>query len=275
MMRELALAVGKRPPWILPVPVLTPGLSSYWLGLTTAVPANVARALIGGLRHDFHADDHRIRQLVPQHLLDVREAIDAAFAAERESAVAARWTEGNFAMRGFDHDAAYYAKRASGSALADAPAERVWQQLTAIGGKNRYYYANLLWSLREFMDWCVGGPGFIRGRRHPTELRLGDSLDYWTVVGIEPLQRLTLYLGMKAPGAGVLEFELTTLPDGKTRIEATAYWHPHGVWGLTYWYALMPAHLFVFRGLTAAIARRAERSNQTPAPVCPEISSDS
>jgi len=260
MMREMADVVGKRPPFILPVPVLTPRLSSYWLGLTTAVPANIARALIGGLKQDFSADDAALRELVPQNLLNVRESIDAAIATERRGEVAVRWTEGNFAMRGFRHDVAYYAKRAGGSAVASADVGAVWEQVTGIGGKNRYYYMNFLWTLREIMDWCVGGPGLTRGRRHPTELRLGDAVDYWTVVGIEPQRRLTLSFGMRAPGAGVLEFEIESLEDGTTRVTETAYWHPRGVWGLLYWYALVPAHLFIFRGMTGAIARRAERA---------------
>jgi hypothetical protein len=195
---------------------------------------------------------------VPQTLLTPREAIDAALAIERERNVAVRWTEGNFAIRGFRHDVAYYAKRASGSAVAAADTAAVWRQLTAIGGDNRYYYMNALWTLREVMDWCVAGPGLTRGRRHPTDLRLGDAIDYWTVIGIEPERRLTLNFGMRAPGAGVLEFELEAIGEAQTRITATAYWHPRGAWGLAYWYSLVPAHLFIFKGMTSAIARRAE-----------------
>lgn len=257
MMRQLALSAGKKPPRIVPVPVLTPGLSSYWLGLVTAVPANIAKALIGGLRHDFSADDAALRALVPQQLLNVREAIDAALADEREHRVEARWTEGDFAMRGFSHDVAFYAKRASGTAVAAASPSAVWKQVTGIGGENRYYYMNALWWLRELMDWCVAGPGFTRGRRDPETVRVGDAIDYWTVIAMEPERRLTLHFGMKAPGSGVLEFELRPLGEQKTQVTVTAYWHPRGVWGLAYWYALVPAHLFLFRGFTAAIARRA------------------
>jgi uncharacterized protein YbjT (DUF2867 family) len=264
MMRQVAAAVGKRAPIIVPVPVLTPGLSAYWLGLTTAVPARIARALIGGLKHDFSADDSALRRLIPQHLLGVREAIDAAFASERSQAVAARWAEGAFAMRGFSHEAAYYAKQTGGSAVAEASPAAVWRQVTAIGGSNRYYHMNALWLIRECMDWCVGGPGLTRGRRHTTEVRLGDVIDYWTVVGVEAGRRLTLHFGMRAPGSGILEFELEPLEGGaRTRVTATAYWHPEGAWGLAYWYALAPAHLFIFRDLTRAIARRAELSEST------------
>ena len=258
MMRWVAEVAGQRPPRIIPVPVLTPRLSSYWLGLTTAVPAPVARALIGGLRHDFTADDAVLKRLVPQRLLSVREAIAEAFAAERGHAVAAGWNEGAFARRGFRHDTAFHAKKASGSAVAAASPEDLWRHVTRIGGRNRYYFMNILWSLRELIDWCLGGPGFTRGRRDPDDLRLGDTIDYWTVIAIRPAEHLALHFGLKAPGSGILEFDLEPAAEGMTRIVITAYWHPRGVWGLAYWYLMVPAHLFLFRGWTRAIARRAE-----------------
>lgn len=258
MMKLVAELAGKRQPLIIPVPVLSPGLSSYWLGLVTAVPPDIAKALIGGLKHDFTADDEPLRALVPQRLLSVREAIAAAFTAEQSHRTRARWTEGAFDLRGFRHDVAFYAKKASGKAVAEASAAAVWKQVTGIGGRNRYYYMNVLWAVREFMDWCVGGSGLSRGRRDPDDLRLGDVLDYWTVIGLEPERHLTLHFGMKAPGSGILEFDLQPLDNGRTEVEVTAYWHPRGVWGLLYWYTLVPAHLFLFRGWTKAIARRAE-----------------
>lgn len=259
MMRRFGEAVGKRPR-ILRVPVLTPRLSSYWLGLVTTVPANIARALIGGLKHDIPARDEALRRLVPQRLLDFGESVDAALRAERENTVAARWTDGVMMFRGFRQDHAFYGKRAGGSAVTTASPEALWRIVCSIGGANRYFYMNFLWWIREAMDWLVGGAGFTRGRRHPTDLRLGDTIDYWTVIGIEPQRRLTLDFGLKAPGSGVLEFELEPLPDGTTRLTETAYWHPRGIWGLAYWWVLVPAHLFIFRGMTAAMARRAERA---------------
>jgi uncharacterized protein YbjT (DUF2867 family) len=260
MMRRFGEVIGRRAR-ILRVPVLSPRLSSYWLGLVTAVPASIARALVGGLKHDIPADDRALRDLVPQRLLPFREAVEAALEAERRHAVAARWTEGVFMFRAGRHDYAYYAKKASGSAEASAPAAAVWKVVTSLGGKNRYFYLNFLWTLRELADWLVGGPGFTRGRRDPDNLRLGDSIDYWTVIGIEPERRLTLSFSMKAPGSGILEFEIEPLPDGRTRLTETAYWHPQGVWGLLYWYALVPFHLFIFKGMTRAIAARAEASD--------------
>lgn len=259
MMNILADAAGKRRPWIIPVPVLTPGLSALWLRFITAVPTNVARALIEGLRHDFEADDARLRRLVPQHRLGFREAVDAAFALERGGGPITRWTEGAFAVRDERIDYAYYAKRASGACETQATPAAVWRVVAAIGGDNRYYYLNSLWSIREWMDAAIGGPGLKRGRRHPEEVSAGDRIDHWKVLGAEPERRLSLAFGMRAPGAGVMELELTPLDDGGTRLTATAYWHPAGVWGLLYWYSLEPIHRFVFKGLTREICRRAER----------------
>lgn len=261
MMVLMAETAGKRPPVIIPVPILSPGLSSYWLGLVTAVPPDIARALIGGLKHDFYADDARLRELIPQRLLTVREAIAAAFSAERSHQMLARWTEGAFDLRGFRHDTAFYAKKAGGSAEGKVSPGALWAQVIRIGGRNRYYYMNWLWWVREFMDWCVGGAGFSRGRRDPDDLRLGDVVDYWTVIGMEPERHLTLHFGMKAPGSGILEFVLRPLTHGHTEITITAYWHPRGVWGLLYWYTLVPAHLFIFRGWTRAIVRRAQAAS--------------
>ena len=259
MMRILAEVGGKRPPLIIPVPVLTPRLSALWLRLITAVPTNIARALIEGLKHDFSADDAELRRLVPQRLLDFRESVQTVFTAERESPVVARWIEGAFAVRKQRIDYAYYAKRAGGSAETRASPAEVWAVVSAIGGENGYYYLNGLWQLRELLDWIAGGPGRTHGRRHPTELRVGDRIDSWKVLGLEPERRLSLAFGMKAPGAGLLEFELTPLDSVGTRLSVTAYWHPAGVWGILYWYAFEPMHKLIFSGTAREICRRAEQ----------------
>ncbi len=261
MMRILAEEAGHRPPTVIPVPLLTPKLSSYWLRLVTAVPTPIARALIDGLREDYRADDSEIRRLVPQELHDFRSAVRDVFRAERERDVAARWTEGAFMFRNYRLDYSYYAKKAQGSTVTTASPEAVWPIVTAIGGENRYYYANALWKIRETLDWLVGGPGRNYGRRDPAELRVGDMIDSWRVIGLEPERRLTLWFGMRAPGSGVLEIELTPQAEGGTEITVANHWHPAGVWGLLYWYALAPAHSLVFSGLARSIARRAEASS--------------
>lgn len=244
--------------WLLRLPILTPRLSSYWLKLITAVPANIARALIDGLEHDVIANDKEIRKLIPLELKDFKHSVTAALEAEQNNDVCAHWAEGSIVCRNFHPEYAYYAKRAGGEVTTRASATSLWQQVMAFGGDEGYYYAESLWFLRRLINWFAGGPSFSRKRRHPTKLRVGDVIDAWRVIAIEPETRLTLLMEMRGPGSGVLEFEIRD--EGEHRkLSATAYWHPAGPAGLLYWYALLPVHAFLFRGLTAAIAKRAEK----------------
>ena len=263
MMRVMADVSGRRPPWIIPVPVLTPKLSSYWLRLVTSVPTPVARALIEGLKHDFSADSKPLQDLIPGPLMDFRQSVEAAFAAEQDHQLLSRWTEGAFAMRDHRREHAFYAKRAGASARTAASEQALWQVITGIGGRNRYFAYDWLWRIREVLDWLVGGPGLSYGRRHPTELRLGDRVDSWTVTALEPGRCLTLQLGMKVPGAGVLEFVIDPDEDG-CRLSITAYWHPAGVWGLLYWYVLVPAHGILFRAMVKQVVKQAEELDRSP-----------
>jgi uncharacterized protein YbjT (DUF2867 family)/uncharacterized protein YndB with AHSA1/START domain len=269
LLRQYAGHVGKRP-WIIAVPVLTPRLSSYWLRLITAVPTSTARALIDGLKLHIEADDSAIRALVPQRLLSYREAVVAAFDTERRDAIAARWTEGALMYRDYNPNYAYYAKRDSAVYVAEASPDTVWRQVTSIGGDNRYFVADFLWTVREIVDWALGGPGRNRGRRHPTEVRVGDTIDSWRVIGVEAPRRLSLAFGMKAPGSAVLEFEVTPIDETYTRITLTAYWHPAGVWGILYWYAFSPSHFVIFSGMVRAIAKRAEKAESSKPPAIAE-----
>lgn len=265
MMIILAEEAGKRRPVIIPVPVLSPKLSSYWLKFITSVPASIAQALIGGLKHDFSASNETLSELIPQRLLGFRESVRAAFTAEQQSQIESRWVEGAFAMRQHRIDYSFYAKQASGSAVTSASPASLWKVVSAIGGNNRYYYLNGLWTIREMMDWLAGGPGLHRGRRDPQHLRVGDRVDSWEVIGMDPERRLSLSFGMRAPGAGVLEFDIKPISQKETSITATAYWHPAGFLGLAYWFSLEPAHKIIFRGLTQEICRRAEALEQPTA----------
>ena len=256
IMRRYGTLVGKRPR-IIPVPVLTPRLSSYWLRLVTSVPTNVARALIDGLSQDVIADDERLAKLIPQTLLSFDDAAREALEADRQHAVPARWVEGSIACRSFRPEYGFYAKQVGDSAVTRASAADLWAAVCRFGNEGDFFYANGLWWLRRAVDWLVGGPSFRRRRRHPAELRVGDVVDAWRVIAIEPGRRLTLLMEMKAPGSGVLEFTIDD--DSERRIDMRAFWHPAGVFGLLYWYTLLPAHAFLFRGTTREIARRATR----------------
>jgi uncharacterized protein YbjT (DUF2867 family) len=257
IMRCYGRLVGRKPR-ILALPVLTPQLSSYWLRFVTSVPTNVARALVEGLEHDFVARDADLRAMVPRRLMGLEEAVRAAIRADREHTAVARWVEGAIACRNYHPEYGFYAMRASGTAQGAASADEVFRVICTIGDGGDYFYANWLWWLRRALDWLAGGPSFRRGRRHPSELRVGDVVDSWRVIALEPGRRLTLLMEMKAPGAGVQELVVKPNADGSgSSVTATAYWHPAGVAGLAYWYALVPAHLFIFRGLTRAVMRRA------------------
>ena len=258
MIRGFANVVG-RTVTIIPLPVLTPRISSYWLDLVTAVPANVARPLIEGLRHDLLAEDDAIRALIPVKLHSYQEAIEQALADERAGAVPARWQEGALVFRAGRPDISFYSRSAGGSAPCHATVADAWQVIASVGGKNGWPAYEQLWRLRAALDRMVGGVGFRRGRRSPTDVNVGDTIDWWRVVAIEPGRRLTLLAEMRLPGAAVLELEaLPGTSDSTSRIAATAYFHPAGLRGLLYWIALSPVHGRIFGRLAQALARRAE-----------------
>lgn len=257
-MRIIAEVGGIKPRKILRIPFLTERMAAVFLPLVSAVPSSIAGALIEGMRQNFTADDSRIRELVPQRLLNYREATEAVYEEERNQPVYTRWVDGGFIFRGMHHHSAYYGKQATGNYWTKAGPESVWKIMTRIGGDNRYFYLNILWTIREWIDWLVGGRGRTRFRRDPEVIELGDAIDSWEVIAMEPGERFTLRFGMKAPGDGVLEF--AAVPEGEgTRIHATATWHPAGIWGLLYWHAMYLPHLVLFNGLTRKIGERAER----------------
>lgn len=273
LLRQFGDVVG-REVRIVPLPVLTPRLSSYWLDLVTAVPASVARPLIDGLKHDLIAEHpEELRDLVPITQRGYREAVRDALLAEETSALTIRWTEGGFRYRRQRHDVSWFDKSVRVAVEAQRSADEVWADISSIGGERGWYFGTWLWKLRGAIDRLLGGVGMRRGRRHPTELRVDDPLDFWRVAAVEPGSSLTLVAEMKLPGSAVLE--LSVEPDGDRSIaQLQAHFHPAGVWGLTYWYALWPIHMVMFRRLAEALANgpkrpagedRARRAKRRPA----------
>ena len=255
IMRRYAALVGRHP-LIIPVPVLTPRLSSRWLRLVTSVPTSIARALIDGLSQDVIADDRPIARLLPQQLLNFDEAASEAMHADRLHDLPARWVEGAITHGNFKPRYGFYAKQEVGYATGSASRDAIWQTVCEFGNNGDFFFGRPLWWLRRFMDWIVGGPSFRRRRRHPENLRVGDVIDSWRVIAVEPGKRLALLMEMKAPGSGVLEF--TIHDDGDAhKVEMHVYWHPAGVWGLLYWYVTLPAHAMLFTYTPREIVRRA------------------
>lgn len=240
---------------IIPLAILTPKLASYWFKIITSVPTNIAKALVGGLQYDLNADGTSLQALIPQPLLSFEQAVEKTLKQEIDIIDSDIW--------GFDSDAlarwkpgyGYYPKQAGYTLKTDVSAEALWKQIQLIGTDEGYFFANILWRIREWMDYVVGGDALQRYRSHPEKLALGDRIDSWKVIAIKENESLSLLLGMKAPGLGRLEFNIEDKGDHRV-FDIRAWWHPAGFSGLLYWFAMMPPHLFIFEGMAKAIAKK-------------------
>jgi hypothetical protein len=268
IMREMAAALQLRRRLIVPVPVLTPRLSSLWIHLVTPLHASIARPLAEGLRNPVVCRSDEARRLMPHECLTIRQAMDAALAKVHAGNVETAWSDAGV-MPG---DPSW----AGGTEFVDrnetttaAPQPAVWSAVCALGGEHGYYAVDWLWRLRGIMDRLTGGPGLRRGRRSTGELRVGDALDFWRVTAIEPPRRLVLTAEMKLPGIATLSFDVSPAPSGgaATHLVMTARFRPRGLLGIAYWYAVLPLHGIVFRGMLAGLVRAAEATGQTPAAV--------
>jgi uncharacterized protein YbjT (DUF2867 family) len=247
--------------WIIPVPVLTPGLSSYWIHLVTPVPAYIARPLTEGLRNPVVCRENRIRHLIPQTPMTCRQTLRLALGRIHNKCVETCWTDaaqppvpewiqcGDASYSGGDILESGYR-----IVLAATP-EEVWKPIVRIGGSTGWYSARGLWVLRGAVDRLVGGIGLRRGRRDPVRLYAGDAVDFFRVLKVEEPHYLQLLAEMRFPGEASLEFTLYALEDGRTELQQFSRYVPKGLSGLLYWYILYPFHQWVFRGMIKGIAK--------------------
>jgi uncharacterized protein YbjT (DUF2867 family) len=259
LMHEYARQRGLRRLFVK-VPVLTPRLSSLWLGLVTPVYARVGRTLIESLPHETVAHDTRALERFPIRPRGYREAIARALLNEDRAFAETRWS-----------DALSSAGRPAGNAdvpaggrLIDSRSRHVpvapaaaFAPVRRIGGTTGWYYGDFLWRLRGLLDLLVGGVGVRRGRRDPETPVVGSALDFWRVEAYEAERLLRLRAEMRVPGRAWLQFEVDGDDEGGSTIRQTAMFDPSGLAGLLYWYALRPLHELVFRGMLAGIARDA------------------
>ena len=261
LMRRMATALGLRRRLVMPVPVLTPRLSSLWIHLVTPVGAAIARPLAEGLRNPVVCRDDRAARLMPGPLLGVGEAITAALARIDAHDVETAWSDAG-PMPGDPNWAGgtVFTDRRTTAVAAD-PAV-VFAAVCRIGGGHGWYAADLLWRVRGFLDRLVGGPGLRRGRRDPERVAYGDAVDFWRVTAVTPGQELRLRAEMRLPGDAELQFIVDPSPGGGCRLIQTARFKPRGLAGIAYWYAVLPFHAIVFRGMLAGIRRDAEASGQ-------------
>ena len=254
LMHEYADQRGLRRQMV-PVPVLTPRLSSLWLHLVTPVYAGIGRELVDSLRNETVVNDPRALDDFPVRPRTSAEAVARALANEDNEVAETRWSDETPAP------SPGYGGVRYGSRLVDSrsitlprlPAE-TFAPIQRIGGDNGWYIRDDLWKLRGALDTLVGGPGLRRGRRDPVGVQVGDTIDFWRVEKFEQDRLLRLTAEMKLPGRAWLQFEVDPDEKGGSTIRQTAIFDPAGVAGLTYWYSLWPIHDYIFRGMLEGIA---------------------
>jgi uncharacterized protein YbjT (DUF2867 family) len=247
--------------WVQSIPFFTPRLSSYWIHLVTPVPSFIARPLAEGLRNPVVCQNDTIQTIVPQTLITAREAVRRALQRMSDHQIETHWTDAGAmppAETVYPDDpnwsggTLYQDKRTL--VVASTPPV-LWKHIIRIGGQTGWYYGNVLWQIRGLMDRLLGGVGTLRGRRHPDEVWVGDALDFWRVLAVQPNEYLRLIAEMKVPGQAILSFELTALSDTQTLITQTAWFVPSGLLGILYWYGISPLHDLVFTGMLKGIVK--------------------
>jgi hypothetical protein len=304
MMQRFAAVAGLRRRVILGVPVLSPGLSSLWVGWVTPVPASIARPLVRSLRTEVVCAEHDVARWLPdppEGLLPFDTAVRYALARVRDRDVETRWSTAAVSGSiptdpGWAGGSLYSDDR---SIVVDAPPERLWRVIEGIGGENGWYSWPLAWSARGWLDTAVGGVGLRRGRRDPQRLHIGEALDFWRVEDVVEGRLLRLRAEMRLPGQAWLELRVDRRagrpadpdaagpvgtdvdpdaagtagaagaadPDtaGQTVLRQRALFRPRGLAGHLYWHAVSPFHAAVFGGMLRNIARGAEHDGGSPA----------
>ncbi len=268
MMQRYAAVAGLRRRVIVGVGVLSPRLSSLWVSLVTPVPGPLARPLVESLVHEVVCKEHDIAEYVPdppEGLLGFDDAVRLALTRIQEADVVTRWSSASVPGAPSDplpSDPDW----AGGSLYRDerrtrvaAPPDAVWQVLQTVGGERGWYSWPLAWQVRGLLDRLSGGPGLRRGRRDPARLRVDDAVDFWRVEEVVPGRMLRLRAEMRLPGLAWLELAVRPEPDGTSTLRQVATFHPHGLAGQLYWWAVTPFHGVVFGGMQRGMAAEAER----------------
>ncbi|MFE0002778.1 SDR family oxidoreductase [[Kitasatospora] papulosa] len=272
MMQKYAEVATLRTRLILPVPMLSPGLSSHWVGLVTPVPASIARPLAESLRYEVVCHEHDIAEHVPDgpgQPFSFATALSLALQRVREAKVSTRWSSAS--TPGIPSDPLPTDPDWAGGSLytdereldVDASPEALWRVIEGIGGVNGWYSFPLAWAVRGWLDRLVGGVGLRRGRRDAQRLRVGDSLDFWRVEEIEPGRLLRLRAEMRLPGLAWLEMYAEEGRDGRSHYRQRALFHPFGLLGHAYWWSVSPFHAVIFGGMARNIAQAADRQTES------------
>jgi hypothetical protein len=268
MMRIYAEEAQLRRRVVVRVPVLSPRLSSLWVGLVTPLPRSLARPLVDSLVNEVVVREPGATELMPGPLLTYREAVRLALGRIATGQVTTSWAGAELGGRGPADPMPTDPGWSGGTVLADrrtttvhAPASVVYRVVTAIGGKQGWYSSEWLWSIRGLVDKIVGGPGMRRGRRDATDLRVGDAVDFWRVEELVPDRLVRFRAEMRLPGEAWIEWRIDPAGDDACVVHQTARFHPRGLWGRAYWLGVAPFHRFVFPALLDGVQRDAERAH--------------
>ncbi|MCA9253563.1 MAG: SDR family oxidoreductase [Phycisphaerae bacterium] len=257
LMQSMAQSLGLQKRIVIPVPVLTPRLSSLWIHLVTPINRRIARPLAEGLRNRVVCRNENAKRLMPQDLLSVKDAIDAALGKQASDQMETSWSDAGV-MPGDPSWAGgkIYIDRRSID-IAATPRD-VFRVLCQLGGENGYFSSPFLWRLRGLIDRLMGGPGLRRGRRSSDTIAYGDALDFWRVTGIEENRWLQLSAEMRLPGIAKLEFEIRGAANRSNNVTLvqTAKFSPRGILGRLYWLSVIPFHNIVFAGMLQGICDR-------------------
>lgn len=241
--------------WIISIPLLTPNLSSKWLYFVTSTNLYLAKRLVNSLTNDAVCTEFKINQILPHKCLSYEEAIKLAFDKIEQNHVLSSWKDAlnqsslNPRFDDYIHVPTHGCLKNIQIGIYHSTKKKVIDRLWAIGGKNGWYYMDWAWRIRGKIDKFAGGVGLRRGRKSPTELEKGGSLDFWRVIKSDKVEgHLLLYAEMKLPGEAWLEWKITEV-NNLVQITQTATFRPKGVLGRLYWYALIPFHLFIFKGM--------------------------
>jgi len=261
LFRIFAEEAGLPKPVMIPVPVLTPRLSSLWIHLVTPVPASIARPLAEGLSLPTVCTENTIHKIIPQELISCREAIRRALDRVRQEQVDTCWNDaGALVYPEWTH---FGDSDFSGGTLLKCgyraeikgSVKELWSFVEKIGGETGYYAGDLLWKIRGILDVFSGGPGLKRGRRSKKILRVGDALDFWRVLEMEKPFRLLLVAEMKTPGEALLEITLNPVGNDQCELILLSRFLPRGLFGIIYWYTLYPFHQYIFAGMLKGIVK--------------------
>jgi len=236
--------------YLIQVPVLTPRLSSYWVKLVTPVSVQMARAIIEGVRSETICRDNKANELFPMKLMSFHDAVTKSLEYTFEAPL----------LDEKDPDIDYSHFRLDERAVKSTTnADNLFQSIISIGGENGWYYADWLWKLRGLIDKVLGGVGLRRTLREHNMFQEGDPLDFWRIERFVPNRRLLLRAEMNVWGKAWLDFRVEDDTGNRIYLRQTAWYYPDGLFGYFYWYTIYPVHFLIFRGLSRAICRRAEK----------------